>query len=247
MKLVLQYPVKDVTINQRFGENATDVYKSLGMVGHNGIDFHAPTGTPILAAHNGTVVFAGLDGSNGNLVVIKTDEQYDYLEGRAYYKTLYGHLKTGSICVHADQKVSAGQQIALSNNTGKSQGSHLHFGLKPVMQGESEWQWFNLEQDKGYNGAIDPMPFFAGGLVEFHVSLKMGDTGFEVQKLQAFLLRKGYLPPVKGLGLYWKETQKAVLKFQIANIPTLSKYERYVLRGDRVGPKTLEAINRLNK
>jgi len=245
MKLSLQYPVTNVTINQRFGENATPIYKQLGMSGHNGIDFYALDGTPVFASHNGTIVFAGLDGSNGNLVVIKTDTQFDYLDGQAYYKTLYGHLKTGTICVHAGQQVKVGDKIAEADNTGASQGSHLHFGIKPVQQGEADWQWFNLEQDKGYNGAIDPMSFLPG-LVEYHIPLKKGDTGFEVEKLQAYLLRKGYMSPVDKLGFYGDVTCAAVLKFQLDKC-VLSWYERYILKGSVVGQKTLTALNLNNK
>ena len=78
MKLLLQHPVKNVQINQKFGENALPLYKQIGLKGHNGIDYHAPDGTPVLASHDGTITYAGLDGSNGNLVVIMTDEMYDY-------------------------------------------------------------------------------------------------------------------------------------------------------------------------
>lgn len=247
MKLALQFPVKDVTINQRYGENASPIYKELHMKGHNGIDFYAVDGTPVYATHDGVVTFAGLDGSNGNLLVIKTNEQYDYLGGQAYYKTLYGHLKTGTICVHANQQVKVGDMIAQADNTGASEGSHLHFSVKPVQQGEEDWKWFNLEQDNGYNGSIDPMPFFEGGLVEFRTTLRYDDTGFEVEKLQAFLLRKGYMSPVDKLGYYGTISSAALLRFQIKNIPNLSWYERYVLRGSVCGPKTLKAINLMNK
>lgn len=246
MKLTLQYPVTNVTINQKYGENASPIYNELHMKGHNGIDFYAPDGTPVLAANDGVVTYCGLDGSNGNLIVIKTNDQFDYLDGQAYYKTLYGHLKTGTICVHANQQVKAGDVIAQADNTGASEGSHLHFGLKPVQQGEQDWQWFNLEQDNGYNGAIDPLPFFKDGYTEFRIPLKKGDTGFEVEKLQAFLLRKGFMSPVDKLGFYGDITSAAVLAFQLKYC-NLSWYERYIMRGTVCGVKTLSALNLVNK
>ena len=243
MKLILQYPVKDPTITQHFGENAVPLYKQLGMLGHNGYDFYAPDGTPVMACHAGTVTYAGLDGSNGNLIVIKTDEPFDYLNGQAYYKTLYGHLKTGTYKVTAGDKVVAGQIIAQADNTGASSGSHLHLGIKAVERGEQDWVWYNIEAGNGYNGALDPAPFFETQLVYFNTTLKKGDSGFEVEKLQAFLLRKGYMPPVASLGFYGDITARAVLAFQIANIANLSWYERYILKGRLCGTKTLKALN----
>ncbi|MFD7263764.1 peptidoglycan DD-metalloendopeptidase family protein [Streptomyces sp. NPDC059874] len=86
---------------------------------HTGIDFAVPTGTPVKAAAAGTVVSAGWQGSYGNVVVIKHDD------GRY---SLSAHLsKAGA---SAGQRVSAGQQIGLSGNTGNSTGPHLHFEVR---------------------------------------------------------------------------------------------------------------------
>ena len=245
IQLKLQFPTKIVSVNQPFGANDTPIYSQLHMKGHNGIDFFAPDGTPVLAAHNGTIVYAGLDGSNGNLVVIKTDTQFDYLNGQSFYKTLYGHLKTGTYLVTAGDKVKVGQQLAQADNTGASLGSHLHFGLKPVQQGEADWVWYNLEQDNGYNGAIDPTPYLPP-VQEFQTPIKFGDSGTIVEKLQAFLIRHKYLniPVGVSMGYYGELTRQAVLTFQIANC-NLSWYERYVLRGRLIGQKTITKLNEL--
>ncbi len=66
----------------------------------------------------------------------------------------------------------------------------------------------------------------------------------EVEYLQIALMILGHLPLIKreDLGYYGAKTANAVLAFQIAKIP-LSWYERYVLRGNKVGPKTLAALN----
>lgn len=243
MKLQLAFPVTEVTINQHFG-NVDPMYTKIGLKGHNGDDFYAPDGTPVFAAHDGVVTYAGLDGSNGNLIVIKTNEQFDYLNGQAYYKTLYGHLKTGTYQVTAGQSVTRGQILALADNTGLSTGSHLHFGLKPVQQGEKDWEWYNLEQDNGYNGAIDPAPYL-GVISQFNTPLKKRDTGFEVEKVQALLLRGQFMSPVDKLGYYGDLTSSALLRFQL-KFCDLSWYERYVLRGSVCGPKTLTALNNSN-
>jgi murein DD-endopeptidase MepM/ murein hydrolase activator NlpD len=83
---------------------------------HAGIDISVPGGTPILAAQEGTVVFAGYNGAYGR--VIKLDHQNGYA-------TLYAH--NSRLLVHVGQSVRAGQVICLSGNTGRSTGPHLHF------------------------------------------------------------------------------------------------------------------------
>lgn len=163
-KLELYYPVKkpDLIWNQFFGENMVGLYKQMGLKGHNGIDFYALDGYPVYAAHDGEVTFSGEDGSAGLGVVIRTLEPKEYGQDKVYFKTIYWHLKRGSIKVKAGSFVKAGDIIAEADNTGASSGSHLHFGLKPIMQGESDWTWYNLEQNNGYMGAIDPKPYFNG-------------------------------------------------------------------------------------
>lgn len=87
---------------------------------HDGIDIGVPNGTPVEAADGGTVVRAGANGGYGNYVEIKHNRGLS---------SFYGHLQ--HIKVRAGQKVSKGQVIATSNNTGSSTGPHLHFGVKP--------------------------------------------------------------------------------------------------------------------
>ena len=59
-------------------------------------------------------------------------------------------------------KVNNGDLIGYADNTGASTGSHLHYGLKPVAKGEGWGTYYNLEQKNGYNGAVDPQPYFDG-------------------------------------------------------------------------------------
>ncbi|MFJ2893714.1 M23 family metallopeptidase [Streptomyces sp. NPDC087218] len=83
---------------------------------HSGVDFHAASGSSVVAVGAGTVVEAGWGGAYGNNVVLRmTDGTY----------TQYGHLS--SIGVSVGQSVGAGQQIGLSGSTGNSTGPHLHF------------------------------------------------------------------------------------------------------------------------
>lgn len=125
-KGVLQYPVANVNITQYFGNTAfasknPQVYNGGG---HNGLDFAAKVGTPILAAAAGTVLGTGdtdraCNGvSYGKWVLIKHGNGLT---------TLYAHLSV--IQVSAGQSVAAGEKIGLSGNTGYSTGPHLHFTL----------------------------------------------------------------------------------------------------------------------
>ncbi|WP_255345789.1 peptidoglycan DD-metalloendopeptidase family protein [Streptomyces chartreusis] len=87
---------------------------------HTGVDFVAPTGTPVKAAGPGVVYSAGWAGPYGNQVIIRHDD--------GMYSQ-YAHLaKTPQ--VKAGQKVSGGQQIGVSGATGNVTGPHLHFEIR---------------------------------------------------------------------------------------------------------------------
>lgn len=86
---------------------------------HGGMDIAVPKGTPVGAAANGEVAFAGWKGGYGNLVIIR------HPDGR---ESRYGHLEKINVAV--GETVSAGQNIANSGSTGKSTGPHLHFEIR---------------------------------------------------------------------------------------------------------------------
>ena len=83
---------------------------------HKGIDYGAPMGSPIIAATDGTVNFAGWHGGHGNYVQIKQSDRLG---------TGYAHMSR--IAVRAGQRVRAGQIIGYVGSTGLSTGPHLHF------------------------------------------------------------------------------------------------------------------------
>jgi len=86
---------------------------------HTGIDFSVPQGTPVLATGPGVVRIAGPSGAYGNLVVI------DHGNGISTY---YGH--NSSVLVSPGQRVERGQVVALSGNTGRSTGAHVHYEIR---------------------------------------------------------------------------------------------------------------------
>ena len=98
-------------ISCNFGDD--DAY---GNSGHRGTDIPAPEGTPILAAHSGTVIISGWNNSYGNQVL---------LDNGAGLSTRYAHMT--QTAVTAGKAVTAGQVIGYVGNTGDSTGFHLHF------------------------------------------------------------------------------------------------------------------------
>jgi murein DD-endopeptidase MepM/ murein hydrolase activator NlpD len=191
LKLELFFPTDDYLCFQRFGEchpAVCSIYKGMGLDGHNGEDIMAKHGQIVRAAHDGVVSFAGEDGSAGYGVVIRTHDKRQYKEEGAYFKTIYWHLKKDGIKVKAGQHVKVGDIIALADNTGISTGDHLHFGLKPVYQGEQEWQWFNAEQDNGFKGAIDPGPYWSDLKAADYASISA--RLYEIGLLIAALVKK---------------------------------------------------------
>jgi murein DD-endopeptidase MepM/ murein hydrolase activator NlpD len=86
---------------------------------HAGLDIAAPHGKEVFAPSDGTVVFAGLEGGYGNVLVI--DHGYGI-------KTRYGHL--AKMLVKAGDKVKRGDRIAAVGNTGRSTGPHLHYEVR---------------------------------------------------------------------------------------------------------------------
>jgi murein DD-endopeptidase MepM/ murein hydrolase activator NlpD len=108
-------PVNGV-LTSRFGPRTHPILKTVKV--HKGVDWAAPTGTPIHAAFDGTISYAGDGGGYGNLVKI------GHANG---FETRYAHLNKFEIAQGA--KVRAGDLIGRVGTTGRSTGPHLHFEL----------------------------------------------------------------------------------------------------------------------
>ena len=109
---VLCWPLPGHTyISCHFGE-----VDAFGNAGHRGTDIPAPEGTPILAAHSGTVLVSGWNDSYGNQVL---------LDNGVGLSTRYAHMT--QTAVTAGEAVTAGQVIGYVGSTGDSTGFHLHF------------------------------------------------------------------------------------------------------------------------
>ncbi|MFZ3499464.1 M23 family metallopeptidase [Streptomyces sp. 5.8] len=126
-------PVSKYTLSATFGKGGT-----MWSHKHSGQDFAVPVGTPVDAVSAGTVVKAGPNGGGdgpayGNAIVIKhANNTYSQ----------YAHLS--KIQVTVGEKVTKGEQIALSGNTGNSSGPHLHFEIRTT---------------PNYGSAVNPVSF----------------------------------------------------------------------------------------
>ena len=110
-------PLQDGFMGSRFGHRIDPFTGGSAM--HEGIDFNAPTGTPILAAGAGVVVFSGFNPSYGYQIDIDHG-------GRVI--TRYAHAS--KLLVKEGEIVKQGQKIAEVGSTGRSTGSHLHFEVR---------------------------------------------------------------------------------------------------------------------
>ena len=110
------WPVKSGRITSKFGNRNHPVLKSVKF--HRGVDIAVSLGTPVYAGIKGIVTFAGKRGNYGNLVEI---------EGSDGIKVRYAHLS--KIDVVAGQRVSDGEKVAETGNTGMSTGPHLHYEI----------------------------------------------------------------------------------------------------------------------
>jgi murein DD-endopeptidase MepM/ murein hydrolase activator NlpD len=117
--MLMKTPVDGARISSGFGQRQHPILGYTRM--HKGIDFAVPSGTPVMAAGSGTVLFAGSGGEYGNLVVISHGNNYS---------TAYGHLSRFASGVHTGARVHQGDVVAYSGMTGLATGPHLHYEIR---------------------------------------------------------------------------------------------------------------------
>jgi murein DD-endopeptidase MepM/ murein hydrolase activator NlpD len=88
---------------------------------HRGVDYGAPTGAPVVAVANGSVISATYDEANGRMVRLRHASGYD---------SYYLHLSAFGPGIRRGERVSQGQTIGLVGSTGLATGPHLHYGLQ---------------------------------------------------------------------------------------------------------------------
>ena len=112
---------------------------------HGGVDFAAPTGTPVLAAWSGTVTGRTWGSSFGTQIVIDQDRLPD---GRAGMFAVYAHLSRR--IVSPGHRVTVGQKIGEVGATGNATGPHLHYEVQP----QGAWKC---------GAGVDPQPWLDAG------------------------------------------------------------------------------------
>lgn len=119
-KTLLKTPLKFHRISSKFDRNRMHPVLHTTRA-HLGIDYAAPTGTPVWAAASGTITHRGPAGGAGNLVMIRHDGGIE---------TAYMHLSKFAAGQQVGQRVAAKTVIGYVGSTGLSSGPHLHFGVK---------------------------------------------------------------------------------------------------------------------
>tara|TARA_B110000438_G_scaffold117708_2_gene115013 strand:- start:3187 stop:4446 length:1260 start_codon:yes stop_codon:yes gene_type:complete len=116
VKALMKTPINGASLSSGYGMRKHPIlgYDRL----HQGVDFAAPTGTPIMAAGTGFIEKIGMNGGAGNYIKIK------HVNG---YKTAYGHMNKFAAGLKKGSKVTQGQTIGFVGSTGMSTGPHLHY------------------------------------------------------------------------------------------------------------------------
>lgn len=187
-------------ITQTFGANP-NYYGKFKLPGHEGIDFHAPSGSPIFALAKGMVKEINRTGlkPDGATHAYGVFVRIDHEDG---YQTTYAHLERALVMV--GEWVLGGQLIGLADNTGniKSGSSHLHVTLKRFPTGQPGWK-YNI---------VDPRPFLQQLLTSPGVRKLNTDSVEDVQQLR-YLVN------------YWEQRAEAYRAlYERMNPPGLEKW-----------------------
>ena len=118
-KFLVRKPVVEGIMRSSFGIRRHPILGYTKM--HTGVDWAAPTGTPIYAAGNGTVEKAGWESGYGKFVLIRHNNGYE---------TAYGHMSAFARGMDEGTRVRQGQVIGFVGSTGLSTGSHVHYEIR---------------------------------------------------------------------------------------------------------------------
>jgi murein DD-endopeptidase MepM/ murein hydrolase activator NlpD len=118
-KFLVRKPVAEGIMRSPFGIRHHPILGYTKM--HTGVDWAAPTGTPIYAAGNGTVEKAGWESGYGKFILLHHNNGYE---------TAYGHMSAYARGMEEGKRVRQGQVIGFVGSTGLSTGSHVHYEIR---------------------------------------------------------------------------------------------------------------------
>jgi murein DD-endopeptidase MepM/ murein hydrolase activator NlpD len=118
-KFLVRKPVAEGIMRSGFGLRRHPILGYVKM--HTGVDWAAPTGTPIYAAGNGVIEKEGWESGYGKFILLRHHNGYE---------TAYGHMTAYAKGTHEGEHVRQGQVIGFVGSTGLSTGSHLHFEIR---------------------------------------------------------------------------------------------------------------------
>lgn len=145
-KGILSWPINS-RLTQGYGSTSVTGFINNTYSFHNGIDMSASIGTPVKAAADGLVVGVGNDGKYAYGKWVAINHQNGLV-------TLYGHFSVQS--VSTGQRVTRGQVIGYSGNTGFSTGPHLHFTVYDASTFSVKQQWYGALP---LGGSVNPMNY----------------------------------------------------------------------------------------
>ena len=117
-KSILKTPLDGARISSSFGMRKHPISGFNKM--HKGVDFAAPTGTPVYAGGNGVIESIGVNGGYGKYIRIRHNNEY---------KTAYAHLSSYKKGISKGDRVNQGEVIGYVGSTGRSTGPHLHYEI----------------------------------------------------------------------------------------------------------------------
>ncbi|MCP5361425.1 MAG: M23 family metallopeptidase [Hyphomicrobiales bacterium] len=117
-KALMKTPINGAVLSSRYGPRRHPILGYNRM--HKGVDFAAPTGTPIFAAGDGRIDFIGRKGGYGKYLRIRHNGKYS---------TAYAHLSRYAKGMKNGTRVRQGQVVAYVGTTGASTGPHLHYEI----------------------------------------------------------------------------------------------------------------------
>ncbi|CAL95373.1 peptidoglycan DD-metalloendopeptidase family protein [Azoarcus olearius] len=115
----LRSPLEFSRVTSGFGRRLHPIHNNWRS--HNGVDFGAPTGTPVKATSDGVVEFVGTQRGYGNIIVLRHRGKYD---------TAYGHLNAFAARLRKGATVEQGDVIGYVGSTGWATGPHLHYEIR---------------------------------------------------------------------------------------------------------------------